>query len=50
MAEEPADLVVFDGSGAAIPPVATDRRILVTSGVQDVAPGSTPTASSSPTS
>jgi cyclic 2,3-diphosphoglycerate synthetase len=23
------DLVVFDGSGAAIPPVATDRRILV---------------------
>ena len=24
-----ADVVVFDGSGAAIPPVATDRRILV---------------------
>ena len=33
LAEELApDLVVFDGSGAAIPPVATDRRILVTSG------------------
>jgi cyclic 2,3-diphosphoglycerate synthetase len=33
------DLVVFDGSGAAIPPVATDRRILVTSGAQDVRAG-----------
>jgi cyclic 2,3-diphosphoglycerate synthase len=28
-AREP-DLVIFDGSGAAIPPVAVDRRILVT--------------------
>ncbi|HSS74959.1 MAG TPA: hypothetical protein VLK53_15470 [Gaiellaceae bacterium] len=27
--ERGADIVVFDGSGAAIPPVATDRRILV---------------------
>jgi len=33
------ELVVFDGSGAAIPPVATDRRILVTSGPQDVRSG-----------
>ena len=33
------ELVVFDGSGAAIPPVATDRRILVTSGAQDVRAG-----------
>jgi cyclic 2,3-diphosphoglycerate synthase len=40
MAEELApDLVVFDGSGAAIPPVATDRRILLTSGAQDVRAG-----------
>lgn len=40
LAEELApDIVVFDGSGAAIPPVATDRRILVTSGVQDVRAG-----------
>jgi cyclic 2,3-diphosphoglycerate synthase len=40
LAEELApDLVVFDGSGAAIPPVATDRRILVTSGAQDVRAG-----------
>jgi cyclic 2,3-diphosphoglycerate synthase len=30
-AREP-DLVIFDGSGAAIPPVAVDTRILVTSG------------------
>jgi cyclic 2,3-diphosphoglycerate synthase len=28
-AERGADIVVFDGSGAAIPPVATDGRILV---------------------
>jgi cyclic 2,3-diphosphoglycerate synthase len=28
-AERTPDLVVFDGSGAAIPPVAVDRRILV---------------------
>jgi cyclic 2,3-diphosphoglycerate synthetase len=33
------DFVVFDGSGAAIPPIATDRRILVTSGAQDVRAG-----------
>jgi cyclic 2,3-diphosphoglycerate synthetase len=33
------DIVVFDGSGAATPPVATDRRILVTSGAQDVRAG-----------
>ena len=40
LAEELApDLVVFDGSGAAVPPVATDRRILVTSGAQDVRAG-----------
>jgi cyclic 2,3-diphosphoglycerate synthase len=36
------DLVVFDGSGAAVPPVATDRRILVTSGAQDVLAGLNP--------
>jgi cyclic 2,3-diphosphoglycerate synthetase len=29
------DLVVFDGSGAAIPPVATSRRILVVNAQQD---------------
>jgi cyclic 2,3-diphosphoglycerate synthase len=29
------DVVVFDGSGAAIPPVATDRRILVVGPSQD---------------
>jgi cyclic 2,3-diphosphoglycerate synthetase len=29
------DLVVFDGSGAALPPVATDRRILVIGAHQD---------------
>ena len=29
------DLVIFDGSGAAIPPVATDRRILVVGAKQD---------------
>ena len=40
LAEELApELVVFDGSGAAIPPVATDRRILVTSDAQDVRAG-----------
>ncbi len=33
------DLAIFDGSGAAIPPVATDRRILVTSAAQDVRAG-----------
>jgi cyclic 2,3-diphosphoglycerate synthase len=31
------DLVLFDGSGAAIPPVATDRRILVVSSAMDPA-------------
>ena len=29
------DLVVFDGSGAALPPVATHRRVLVTGAHQD---------------
>jgi cyclic 2,3-diphosphoglycerate synthase len=29
------DLVVFDGSGAALPPVAVDRRIVVVGGHQD---------------
>ncbi len=29
LAERDPDLVIFDGSGAAIPPVATDKRILV---------------------
>jgi len=28
------DLVIFDGSGAALPPVATDRRIVVVGGYQ----------------
>jgi cyclic 2,3-diphosphoglycerate synthase len=31
------DLVVFDGSGAALPPVATDRRIVVVGAHQDPA-------------
>lgn len=31
------DLVVFDGSGAAIPPVATDRTVVVVGGHQDPA-------------
>jgi cyclic 2,3-diphosphoglycerate synthase len=31
------DLVLFDGSGAAIPPVATDRRILVVNSAMDPA-------------
>ena len=34
-AERAPDVVVFDGSGAAIPPVATDRRILVVGPEQD---------------
>lgn len=29
------DIVVFDGSGAAIPPIATDRTIVVVGGQQD---------------
>jgi cyclic 2,3-diphosphoglycerate synthetase len=33
------DLVVFDGSGAAIPPVAADARILVVNGAHDVRAG-----------
>ena len=33
-ADREPDLVVFDGSGAAIPPVETDARILVTSTAQ----------------
>jgi cyclic 2,3-diphosphoglycerate synthetase len=33
------DLVIFDGSGAAIPPVAADRRVLVTGWSQDVRAG-----------
>jgi cyclic 2,3-diphosphoglycerate synthetase len=35
-AERRPDVVVFDGSGAAIPPVATDRRVLVVGATQDV--------------
>ncbi len=31
------DLVVFDGSGAALPPVAAERRVLVAGAHQDVA-------------
>ena len=34
-AERDPDVVVFDGSGAAIPPVAVDRRILVVGPGQD---------------
>jgi cyclic 2,3-diphosphoglycerate synthase len=33
------DLVLFDGSGAALPPVAADARILVTNGAHDVRDG-----------
>jgi cyclic 2,3-diphosphoglycerate synthetase len=33
------DLLVFDGSGAALPPVAVDARILVTNGDHDVRDG-----------
>jgi cyclic 2,3-diphosphoglycerate synthetase len=29
------DLVIFEGSGAALPPIATDRRVLVVGGHQD---------------
>jgi cyclic 2,3-diphosphoglycerate synthetase len=35
-AERDPDLVIFDGSGAAIPPVAADARVLVTSSAQPV--------------
>jgi cyclic 2,3-diphosphoglycerate synthetase len=31
------DLVVFDGSGAALPPIAVDRRVVVVGGHQDPA-------------
>jgi cyclic 2,3-diphosphoglycerate synthetase len=34
-AEREPDLVIFDGSGAAIPPIAVDQRILVVGGGQD---------------
>jgi cyclic 2,3-diphosphoglycerate synthetase len=34
-AERQPDVVVFDGSGAAIPPIATDRRVLVVGAAQD---------------
>ncbi len=34
-ADRKPDVVIFDGSGAAIPPVATDRRILVVGPAQD---------------
>jgi cyclic 2,3-diphosphoglycerate synthetase len=33
------DLVVFDGSGAALPPVAADARILVCNGAHDIRAG-----------
>jgi cyclic 2,3-diphosphoglycerate synthetase len=36
-AELAPDLVIFDGSGAALPPVATDKRIVVVGGHQDAA-------------
>jgi cyclic 2,3-diphosphoglycerate synthetase len=36
------DLVIFDGSGAAIPPVAVDGRVLVANGLQDVSGGLNP--------
>ena len=36
-AEREPDVVVFDGSGAAIPPIDTDARILVTGGSQEPA-------------
>ena len=39
-AEREPELVIFDGSGAAIPPIDTDRRVLVTGSAQrDVATG-----------
>jgi cyclic 2,3-diphosphoglycerate synthetase len=33
------DLLLFDGSGAALPPIAADARILVTNGLHDVREG-----------
>jgi cyclic 2,3-diphosphoglycerate synthetase len=38
-AELEPDVLVFDGSGAALPPVATDARILVTNGAHDARAG-----------
>jgi cyclic 2,3-diphosphoglycerate synthase len=40
-AEQAPDLVLFEGSGAALPPIATDRRVVVVSAGQepDVATG-----------
>jgi cyclic 2,3-diphosphoglycerate synthetase len=35
-AEQRPDLVVFDSSGAAVPPVAVDRRVLVVSAAHDL--------------
>lgn len=35
-AERRPDIVVFDGSGAAVPPIDVDARILVTGGAQDI--------------
>ena len=35
-AERGADLVIFEGSGAALPPVATGRRVLVASAATDL--------------
>jgi cyclic 2,3-diphosphoglycerate synthetase len=34
--ERRPDLVIFEGSGAALPPIASDRRVLVMSAHQDV--------------
>ncbi len=34
--ERSPDLVIFEGSGAALPPIASDRRVLVVSAHQDV--------------
>ena len=33
------DILVFDGSGAALPPIATDARILVVNGAHDIRVG-----------
>ena len=41
-AERKPDLVLFDGSGAAIPPIAVDRRILVAGSSQDATAGLNP--------
>ncbi len=44
------DVIVFDGSGTAIPPVAADRRVLVVGPGHDLDAHFNPTAGSSPTS